>query len=432
MSSLSSIRSRVGALTGALVVLAPLSQLGFVPVSAVLGDQLGINPATVGVAIGLYAISSGVATVLFGPLFDLVPARRILPWAVLANFVVSVAFIWVPNVGMLIAGRILAGFANSAMAMTASVIVADAFRERPQERDRAFSGLQTFISTGAITGLALGGLCAGLGWPWLYFASVAVYAFFILCLTPFMQRRMKRLDKERESVLAAERADDSPSDPPRSALRVLLREIGVLLTRPRTVLLLCSAACASWVLQAGHYTLSMLLNAEHPDMIVRTLLTILIPAGVLLGALANQWSLGRLRPRSVYGRAFILLPVVTGALAASMFTDIIVLWGMAFVAVGIVCGMLGPLQPTMMISWYPDVRGSAAAAVQVSASLGAALGPVVLGAVAAVWILPGAVLVSASVALVGAVLAAFLLRTKDPSATPAPRPDTGASVAAVE
>ncbi|QEE62055.1 MFS transporter [Salinibacterium sp. dk2585] len=415
MGSLSSIRSRVGFLTGALVVLMPLSQLGFIPVSALLGERLGIGAAAIGLAIGLYAISAAVATVLFGPLFDLYPVRRILPWAVCINLAVSLAFIWVPNLEMLIVGRILAGLANSALALSASVIVADAFRDRPGDRDRAYSGLQTFVSTGAITGLALGGLCAGLGQPWLYFAIVAAYAAIILCITPLILRRMRTVtaaqtvaeagasvDADAVHALETKAAASSPA--------AVLRGIVGFMREPQTILLLVATACASWVLQSGHYGLSMLLNEVQPDIVLRTVLTVVIPVGVLLGALINQWSLGRRGPRGVYGRAYLLLPLAGGVLAVALLTQQPAAWAAGLLCVGIVCGMLGPLQPTIMIGWYPDLRGSASASVSVSQSIGAALGPIAIGALAAVWSLSGAVLIGVGVALVGAVLAAVLGR----------------------
>lgn len=429
MSRIGRSRVRLGALTGALVVLTPLSQLGFVPVSPVLGAQLGIDVTSIGLAIGLYAVSAAVGTIVLGPLFDLVPARRILPWAVLGNLAVSVCFVWVPNLPVLLAGRVLAGLANSALSLTASVIVADAYRSRPDERDRAFSGLQTYISTGAISGLAIGGLCAGLGRPWLYFAVVAAYALGILLLSPVILRRMRGLedagpdarpDAHAHAGLAVDATPDLTEDSPGvrahavgdadSSLRSLLRDVGALLRTPQTILLLLAAMCGSWVLQSGHYSLSMLLTDQEPPVLVRTALTVMIPVGVLLGALVNQWSLLRSSPHGVYGRAFLFLPLACALLACSLLSRTDVVWAAALLGLGLVCGMLGPLQPAIMVGWYPGVRGSASAAINVAASLGAAVGPVAMGAIASRWALPVAVATSAGIAVLGSVLAAFVAR----------------------
>ncbi|MFC8193313.1 MFS transporter [Cellulomonas sp. NPDC057328] len=422
MSSLADVRARLGALTGALVVLTPLSQLGFIPVSAVIGADLGVDAASMGTAIGLYAVSAAVGAVVLGPLFDLVPARRVLPWAVAANFAVSVGFIWASGLGMLVLGRVLAGFANSALLLSASVMIADAFRDRPGERDRAYSGLQTYVSTGAVSGLALGGLCAGLGTPWLYFAVVALYAAVVLCLSPLIVRRMRASERPAATARAAARHDDTDGAAAALGMRArtaaLGRDVAVLVRAPQTVLLLLSTACVSWVLQGGHYSLSMLLNEEEPGVAIRTVLTVMIPIGVLLGALVNQWSLTRLSPARVYGRAYVLLPLVCGALGAALLSEHMAVWAVALVAVGTACGMLSPLQPTLIVGWYPEVRGSGSAAVNVAASAGAALGPVAVGALAAAWAPPGAAAVSGAVAVVGAVLAVSLSRASRRSTAP--------------
>lgn len=398
MSSLSRVRSQVGPLTGALVVLTPLSQLGFVPISAVIASDLGTDSAGIGLAIGAYAIAAAVASLVFGPLFDLIPARTVLPWAVGVNLLVSLGCIWVPDLSVLLAGRVLAGFANGALALIASVIVADTLRSDPAARDRAFSGLQTFVSTGAISGLALGGLCAGFDLPWLYFAIVAAYAAIILAITPLLRRRMMQIEASAPARLPARRVTTT------------LREVAVFLRAPHAILLLTAATCSSWVLQSSHYGLSIFLDEQHPLPLIRSGLTVLIPIGVLLGALVNQRTLGRYSPREVHGRAFVLLPIAAGGLAVALAqSDATAVWAVALICVGTVAGMVGPLQPTMIVAWYPDLRSSGSAAVSVSNSIGAALGPMVLGVLGTAWTLSGALIVSAGVALVGAALAAVLM-----------------------
>lgn len=425
MSSLLSVRSRLGASTGALVMLTPLSQLGFVPVSVVLGEELGIGPASIGLAVGLYAVSAAAGTVLLGPLFDLVPARKILPWAILVNLAVSLGFIWVPNFSVLVVGRLLAGFANSALALAASVIVADTFRDSPSDRDKAFSGLQTFVSTGAISGLTLGGLCAGLGMPWLFFAVVAGYGVFVLCMLPVILKRMKRYEfVQNDDLDETNVSDEQRKVGTRPTPAALLVEIIRMVRSPRTILLLLATVCGSWVLQGGHYSLSMLLNAESVNVAARTALTVVIPIGVLAGALVNQWSLMRVPVTGIYARAFLVLPLACGGLALAITTDHMLAWAGGLFCVGIVCGMLGPLQPTLIVGWYPDMRGSASAAVNVANSAGAALGPIVMGAIAMYWVLPGVVGVAAGVAAIGAILAVFLSRSlaRTRSTTPAMTP----------
>ncbi|AWB90047.1 MFS transporter [Salinibacterium hongtaonis] len=384
----------LGPLPGMLVLLTPLSQLGYIPVSVALGHQLGADLMTVGISIGIYNAASALATLVFGPLFDLIPARKVLPWAVTVNVVVSLTLIVVPNVAVLLTGRILTGVTTSVLLLCASIIVADAHNADPKRRDRAFSNLQTFNSLGAATGLALGATAAGIGAPSLYFGVVAAYGIGVLCLTPVLVNRM-------------------PSGPGHAAsdeqvphfavrLRALIREVGLTARSQSTLCLLIAAAGVGWIIQSGHYGVSLLLNETDPAITQRIGLAILIPVGVFLGSSVNQLSLTRYTATELLGRIYWLLPLACIAYAVAVGSGFLIAEIAALIVLGILTGMLMPLSPAVMVSWYPAIRSSAAAAESIAKAIGATLSPIVLGAFAAQWDLAGSLLAVAIVALVGA------------------------------
>ncbi|WP_168220031.1 MULTISPECIES: MFS transporter [unclassified Salinibacterium] len=384
----------LGPLPGLLVLLTPLSQLGYIPVAVVLGLQLGADLALVGLTIGVYNAAAAVATLVFGPLFDLIPARKVLPWAVAVNVAVSLTLIVVPNVAVLMAGRILTGVSTSVLMLCASILVADAHSDDPRARDRGFSNLQTFNSFGAASGLAIGALAAGLSLPWLYFSVVALYGMGILCITPALMRRMPDHSPLRSIVVTGSFG---------MRLRALVREAALTARSPSTLCLLLGAAGVGWIIQGGHYGVSLILADLDPSLVQRIGLAVLIPFGVFIGSSLNQLSLGRFTATELLARVYWLLPLACIAYAASVSSQLLVAQVPALVVLGVLTGMLMPLSPAVIVSWYPGIRGSAAAAESIAKAMGATLSPVLLGMLAAEWNLATALVGVAAVALVGAV-----------------------------
>src|SRR5690606_1478307 len=124
-----------------------------------------------------------------------------------------------------------------------------------------------------------------MGAPWVYFVTVALYGLVLLLLTP---------------ALAARMPDFAPATPVASRapfslrLLALLRESALTLRSRSTLCLLLAAAGVGWVIQSGHYGVSLLLAEADPSGIQRVGLAILIPLGVFIGSSLNQAFLARL------------------------------------------------------------------------------------------------------------------------------------------
>ncbi|MEZ0164240.1 MFS transporter [Kineococcus sp. LSe6-4] len=389
-------RRRVGVLPGLLVALSPVSQLGFTPVSVVLGERLGLSVGQVGLTVGVYAAAAALATAVLGPVVDLVAPRRVLPVAVTANVLLSAALLLDPGYAGVLLARVLTGVANSALVLCAAVLVADALRDDPGGRDRGFSVLQTFTSLGAVVGLGLGAAAAGLGAPAVWSWTVVAYGLLVLVLTPFTVRRMPP-------------ARARPAGPgARTGLRTVVREASLALRVPRTAALLLAAAGVGWAIQATHYAVSLLAQDLDPPLAQRIALSVMIPAGVFLGAGANQVVLGRRSAEDLFRRTYPALPLACAVLAlvvGGRGDGAVALLLVLLVGLGVVLGMLMPLSPAVLVGWHPDLRGSVTAADSVAKGLGSTLSPVVLGAVAAATSLGGGFLVLAGVAALAAVCA---------------------------
>ena len=393
-----SARPRLGVLPGLLVLLTPLSQLGFIPVSVVLGDRIGLSVGQVGVTVGVYAAAAALGTVLLGPLFDLLSPRRVLPVAVAANVVLSAALLLEPGFAGIVLARVLTGITNSALMLCAAVIVADAHRDDPGGRDRGFSRLQTFTSVGAASGLAVGAVAAGLGSPQLWSWVVVGYGVLVLALAPLIARRIPRAPAHHGQARPVLR------------LRVLLGEVHAALLVPRTALLLLAAAGVGWAIQAAHYAVSVVSQQTEPVLWQRVLVAVMIPAGVFAGSSLNQVLLGRSGAAGLFARAYPALPVVCLALAAVVASGPVWASTAVLVAFGVVTGILMPLSPALVVGWHPDLRASVSAAESVAKGLGSTVSPVVLGAVAAATSLGWGLAVVALLTAAGAVCAWLSVR----------------------
>lgn len=385
-------RPRLGLLPGFLVLLSPLSQLGFTPVSVVLGADLGWSTGQTGLTVGVYAAAASVATVVLGPVFDLVSPRRVLPLAVAANVVLSASLLLEPGLAGVLVARVLSGFTNSALALCAAVVVSDANRGDAVARERGFSRLQVFTSLGAVVGLGVGAVAAGLGAPQVWSWVVVGYGLLVLALAPSIARRMP------PAVVVA------PGTGP--GVGRLLGDVRSALRTPRTALLLVAAAGVGWAIQAAHYAVSLLSQDLAPPLWQRVLLAVMIPAGVFAGANLDQALLARTSAAQVLTRTYPALPLACAVLAVVVGfggTWAVAVLLLTLVALGTVLGVLMPLTPAILVGRHPDLRGSVVAADAVAKGLGSTVSPVVLAAVAAATSLGGGFLVLAAVTALAAV-----------------------------
>ncbi|AQA04737.1 hypothetical protein BVC93_22535 [Mycobacterium sp. MS1601] len=391
------------AVTPALLVLfSPLTQLSFIPVAVGIGADIGMSEAQIGIAIGAHPLATGAASLLAGPLLDLVPVRRVLVPSVLVSALVSLWMCFHVTFESLTLGRALSGLSTGVATLCAFALVTDLARGDDGLRDRRFSLLQTFMATGAATALGLGAVAAHLDIPALVFIASGAYGVLLLLLVTFMP-----------APPAPVVAVDSATHAWASRLGAVLRGVGTMLTQARMVWLLVCAFILGLVIQGAHYGVSVLLenNADQLELWQRVALSILIPCGVFTGSSINRRVLRRVGRERLYTVFYLMLPVAVIAYATLTAVGA----PLAVLAIGLLCagtclGAMMPLSAAIAVGWFVELRGSATASEALARSVGQTAGPVLVGIVVAFASVESAVFVVAAAAVVGAVGALVMSR----------------------
>lgn len=125
------------------------------PLLVLYRERWGFPPAMLTVAFAVYAIGFLIAALTLGALSDHIGRRPVIIGALLVQVLATLLFLFAPDVGWVIAGRIVQGVASGAAtaAFTAALV-------EFSPRDRASLGA-TLGSAGLTGGLALGSLVAG-------------------------------------------------------------------------------------------------------------------------------------------------------------------------------------------------------------------------------------------------------------------------------
>jgi len=358
-----------------LVFFNPLTQLAYIPISVGLGRSLDLSPAQIGITIGAHSVATAAAGVLTGPLLDLVPVRRILLPGMLVNAVVSILLCLYQSYAVLTVGRLLTGFASGAVALCGQALVADLTQGDPKARDRGYSMLQTFVSMGAASALALGAFAASLQQPVIVFAVGAGYATVLLSVV-----LVARLGRERPPAT-------HPADVPfGQRIQLTLRAIRRMLGERRRRWLILSSIGIGLIMQGSHFGISVLLD-RLPDLstLERIGVSILIPCGVFTGSFINRMSLKRISREQLFTRLYLVIPLAAAAYAAVAFAGLdVVAVALTLVLLGTCLGALMPLSMAISVNWNPELRATAAATDALSRSVGQTTGPIAVGALVAV------------------------------------------------
>lgn len=126
------------------------------PLLVVYRQRWGFPPSTLTLAFAVYAVGFLLAALVFGSLSDHVGRRPVLVASILIQIASNLLFLFAPDVGWVIAGRVVQGIASGAAtsAFTASLV-----ELTPGSQGRRGAVLGSIGLTG---GLALGSLLAGL------------------------------------------------------------------------------------------------------------------------------------------------------------------------------------------------------------------------------------------------------------------------------
>ncbi|WBB68344.1 MFS transporter [Micromonospora sp. WMMD812] len=138
-------------------------------------DHFG--PLQVTIAFAAMVVGAAASFGALGHLSDRLGRRRIIAPALVVAIVSAVLLAVWPELPGLIVGRVLTGVAVGLMASTATVYLADLYREAyPQRRDATVPVLVSTVAN--LGGLALGPLLAGALAEWLPAPLVAPYLLF--------------------------------------------------------------------------------------------------------------------------------------------------------------------------------------------------------------------------------------------------------------
>jgi MFS family permease len=143
-----------------------------------IGDTLHAVPAVTQWAVLGYLLALVALIVPTGRWLDDVPKRAALLTGTAGFAIASVAAGFAPDVGVLVAARIVQGCFGAMLFALVPALVATSVR--PGERARAMGLLGVFGPLGAVSGPVIGGLLVGrFGWPAIFLVNVPVSAVVV-------------------------------------------------------------------------------------------------------------------------------------------------------------------------------------------------------------------------------------------------------------
>jgi len=133
---------------------------------------------------------------------DMYGKKKLYGWGLFIFTVTSLLCGFAPDVGWLIAFRILQGFGAVLMYALGSAIIVEAFP--PQERGRALGIVGSIASVGISLGPAIGGVIIGMmGWRWIFLLKVPLGVISLFASLKFLPKIPPRRLDERFDILGA-------------------------------------------------------------------------------------------------------------------------------------------------------------------------------------------------------------------------------------
>lgn len=379
--------------------LRPLAATIYLPSLVPLRDDLATTTVLVAATITVYNLALALAQIAYGPLVDRFDARRVLLAGVAVFGLGSLAGALAPNVWVLLVARVIQAAGIGAAGVVGMALVSDLFPAR--ERGSAMGTFQLWSSLGASAGPLLGAAMA-LFAPWEgTFLLLALASGGVLLLL------WRALPAQRVSTEA-----------------LSLRSVTQVLSHPPVLTAFLLGAAVFYGLYVYHALLPFIMDEEMglSPTVVGLVLAIL-PLAVSAGSVAG----GRLTDR--WGsRTAILAATALAFLSFGLFAlemrggqpGAVPLLLLALVGSGFAVGANLPPQMSLVVGWFPRIRGTASGVYFAGRFLGSSVGP--LGA--ALLLSAGGYLYafgsSALLFLLGLALAAAWVRDAPRPAAPQP------------
>jgi len=354
-------RSAVLAGVAAGAFLGPFTQTVYTPALVQLEQFFHVNTLLINLTIALFTAILALSNFVIGPIADRWGRRATLLPGLAVYIAGSLLCLAADRYGLFLAGRVLQGAGISAAVLIAPTVIGDIFA--PDERAKAMSSYQTISFMGPVLGPVLGGAIAYfLAWQWI-FALLATAGAAVLL---YNWRRLK---------------ETLPPDavPPPISLRMYAN---VLRDRSAGSILLVGFSQFY-----GYYVflvfLPVLLHTMLPGQEkVFGLFFVPLTLGLLLGVrLGARWQKHWPRTRILNAASFGMAGTVTLFWMAlhwqQMHIPVLVLLLSCY---GLLLGCSTPVQSTIMVNLFQQQKGTAMGLYNFSRFTGAAIGPIVGGA----------------------------------------------------
>lgn len=161
-----------------IMIIQFLIYFGFsmiIPVIPELINQLGVNTIHMGLLLAIYSLASFVSAPFFGRLSDKIGRRPLLLGGLLAfAFSFLIFGLFIDNLPVLYASRVIGGAASGALYTATTSMVADITTR--EERTKYMGLVGMTVGLGFIFGPGVGGLLAGISLSFAYYMTTIIIA----------------------------------------------------------------------------------------------------------------------------------------------------------------------------------------------------------------------------------------------------------------
>lgn len=183
---------RTGLVGGLLVAIGPVSMALYTPAMPVLVSAFGTSEATVKLTLSLYFGGFAATQLVCGPLSDAFGRRRITVLFMLLYLAGSLMAVFSPDIGWLLAARLVQGIGASVGIATARAIVRDQFTG--ERSARIMTTISIILAIGPALSPTIGGLALHLSsWHAIFWVMV-LFGFGIIAVAVFVMKETTRPD----------------------------------------------------------------------------------------------------------------------------------------------------------------------------------------------------------------------------------------------
>ncbi|MFC0672493.1 multidrug effflux MFS transporter [Brachybacterium hainanense] len=188
--------ARVTATLAMLAMIGPFTIDTVFPAFGRIGAEFGSDEVALQQLVSAYLASFAIMSVFHGPLSDALGRKKVMIGGLVIYTAAMVASAFAPDLGVLIALRIVQGASAGAATIVSRVVIRDLFSGA--EAQRLMASVMMIFSVAPAIAPILGGWVLLLGSWRLVFLAISVYALVVIALTVLLP---ETLPPERRSPL---------------------------------------------------------------------------------------------------------------------------------------------------------------------------------------------------------------------------------------